>query len=69
VASVRKEFKKLLQEAEKQGWGVKPVKNGVQLLAPDGIHIVTVHGTPGDWRAFHNTLSDMRKYGFVWEGR
>ena len=69
MPSVKKDLRKLLQEAEKQGWRVVQVKMGYQLLAPDGIHIVTIHHTPGDHRALDNYIADMRKYGFRWKGR
>lgn len=68
AVTAKKELKELLDEAERQGWTIKPTKNGRQLLAPDGVHIVTVHGTPGK-NAIRHYVRDMRKYGFEWKGR
>lgn len=65
--SAQKDLKKLLKEAEKQGWEVVPKKDGWQLLAPDGENIVTVHKTPSN-RAIRHYVSDMRKCGFTWKG-
>lgn len=69
MPSVRKDLKKVLQESEKQGWRVVKVKMGYQLMAPDGINIVTIHHTPSSHRSLDNYISDMRKRGFVWKGR
>jgi hypothetical protein len=67
--TVRKEFKELLRSVEEQGGTLKATKMGFQVLAPNGKDIVTVHGTPGDWRAFANVVSELRKAGFTWKGR
>jgi hypothetical protein len=69
MASVQKDFKKVVREAERQGWRTKKIKMGLQLLAPDGVNIVTVHGTPSDHHALDNMIGDMRPYGFKWKGR
>lgn len=66
--SARKDVKKLVKEAEKQGWGVVNKTDGWQLLAPDGENIVTVHKTPSS-RAIRHYVADMRKFGFEWKGR
>jgi hypothetical protein len=40
------------------------------LLAPNGTGKVSVHGTPSDWRALRNTISDLRREGgFEWPPR
>lgn len=69
MASMKKEIKALLAEADKQGWRVNETKDGWQLFAPDGVNIVTIHGTPSDHRALANTVTRLRRYGFEWKGR
>jgi predicted RNA binding protein YcfA (HicA-like mRNA interferase family) len=65
-----KDFKKMLREAQRQGWRVEQTKGGHwRLYAPDGEHIVHAAGTPSDTRSLDNTLAQMRRYGFVWKGR
>lgn len=68
-AATKKLIKRLLEEADTQGWGQKRTKDGVQLLAPDGVGIVTVHLTESDHRSINNTIGRMRKYGFKWKDR
>jgi predicted RNA binding protein YcfA (HicA-like mRNA interferase family) len=70
MASMKKDFKKVRQEAEAQGWRVRATKKGHwQFFAPDGRTIVTAPGTPSDHRALANTISDLRRAGFKWKGR
>lgn len=66
-AARKKLIKKLFEEADKQGWRRRDTKDGVQLLAPNGVGIVTVHLTETDHRAFKNSLTRMRSHGFQWE--
>jgi len=42
--SIKKDWKELLESAEEQGGTLKPIKNGVQVYAPNGKDIATVHG-------------------------
>lgn len=48
--SIKKEFKELLREVEAQDGTIKKIKSGYQVLAPNGIDIVTLHATPSDRR-------------------
>lgn len=61
---MKKEFKKLLKEVEKQGATIKPTKSGCLVLSPDGKGKVALHGTPSDHRALQNAVSQLRKAGF-----
>jgi predicted RNA binding protein YcfA (HicA-like mRNA interferase family) len=66
----RKDLKKLLAAALRQGWRVELGRGGhFKLYAPDGVGRVTISGTPGDRRAFNNTVARMRRHGFEWKGR
>lgn len=62
-SDVPKDLKKHLKRAEKQGWSFKPTKSGYQLLAPDGVSIVTIHKTPAP-SAIPNIVADMRRFGY-----
>jgi hypothetical protein len=62
-------MKKLVREAERQGWRVEPTKSGHwRFYAPDGEHIVHASGTPSDHRSLDNLVAQMRRYGFKWKG-
>jgi hypothetical protein len=70
MASASKDFKKVIREAEAQGWRVEPTKNGHwRFYAPNGRDIVHAAGTPSDYRSLENFLAQMRRAGFVWRGR
>jgi hypothetical protein len=67
MASGEKEFRKYLSAAVEQGWEVRPVKKGFQLVPGDSTkEIVTIHRTPSDHRALVNALAEMRRQGFIW---
>lgn len=67
--AVRKDFKKVIDEARRQGWTTEYAKGGkVKLFAPDGVHIVLASATPSKQNAVRNLIADLRQYGFVWEG-
>ena len=62
-----KEVRELVAEAERQGWRVELRPNGHwRLLAPDGVGMLTVAGTPSDRRWKANSIARMRRHGFVW---
>lgn len=65
-----KDLRKLIRAAERQGWTVQIGKAGhVKLFAPDGRTLVTMGSTESDRRALTNTVSRMRRAGFVWPPR
>jgi predicted RNA binding protein YcfA (HicA-like mRNA interferase family) len=69
MASAKKDLKKILREAERQGWQVRQTKNGHwQAFSPDGAGIVTTGGTPSDHKALKNFVAQLRRYGFKWKG-
>jgi hypothetical protein len=67
--AIKKEFKELLDAVEAQGGTIRRIKSGYQVLAPNGIDIVTLHRTPSDRRAFANAVAELRRVGFTWRGR
>ena len=66
---VPKEYREVVDAAKEQHWRLEETENGFRLLAPDGVHAVTIHTTEGDQRGVRNTISRMRRYGFRWRGR
>lgn len=69
ATSYQKTIKKIRKQAEEQGWREKEKDSGWMLLAPDKENKVLIHKTASDRRALANILSEMRKYGFVWQDR
>lgn len=63
---MNRDAKKVLQEAERQGFTPRPVKKGVMYLAPDGRGMVTVHKTPSDHRDLDNMIAQFRRAGLIW---
>jgi len=68
-SSLAKEAKKLVKEAERQGFTAKEKKNGWMLTVPNGQGSVMIHKTPSDQRALKNALARLRRYGFKSNGR
>lgn len=68
--STRGDLRKIIREAERQGWRVETTRGGhLSFYAPDGENIVTTGSTPSDRRSLDNHIARMRKYGFSWKGR
>jgi hypothetical protein len=63
--STRKELRELLRAVDAQGGTIRKIKNGYQVFAPNGIDIVTLHGTPSDRRALANAVAELRRAGFT----
>lgn len=68
-SSLAKEAKKLVKQAEKQGFRVKEKKNGWLLLTPNGQGAVMIHKTQSDQAALRNDIARLRRYGFQPEAR
>lgn len=68
--SLKKDLKRILEAAERQGWRVELERSGhYKLYAPDGENIVTTGSTPSKPSALRNLISLMRRHGFKWKGR
>lgn len=62
-----KEIKKIIKEAERQGWRVEMRSKHYMAFPPDKSHgPVTLPVSPSDHRAVKNVLSEMRRRGFQW---
>jgi predicted RNA binding protein YcfA (HicA-like mRNA interferase family) len=58
--------KKLIKDLESQGFTVEPTKNGHYTVRKDGKRVATLAGTPSDRRSWLNSLSHLRRAGFIW---
>ncbi len=65
MGSARKDVKRLVGEAARQGWEVVERGDKVLLRSPDGHSLVTLHWTPSDHRWRENAYRDLRQGGFV----
>lgn len=63
---MQKDFKKLIRQAEKQGWRVETKKKSgtVMLFPPNGMSPVPIHHTNSDRKALRNTIAVMKQRGF-----
>jgi hypothetical protein len=63
----KKRFQNIRDAAEAQGWRVEKLKSGHWILFPPNKSFspVVTSGTPGDWRAEKNFMSELKKRGFV----
>lgn len=63
-----KDWRKVVREAERQGWKVTGLTSGHWKLVPPDRDKPIVHaaGTPSDRRNLDNTIALMRRSGFRW---
>lgn len=64
---VDKDTRKVLGEAERQGFTVRCTSKGhAQVRDADGQVVAVFSGTAGDVRALRNGIAALRRAGFVW---
>jgi hypothetical protein len=64
---VDKDTKKVLAEAERQGFTVRTTSRGhAQVRNADGQVVAVFSGSPSDIRALRNSIAELRRAGFVW---
>ncbi|MEU0515604.1 MULTISPECIES: hypothetical protein [Amycolatopsis] len=61
-----KDARKVLREAERQGFEIRTTKRGHPVVYRDGVFVTTYSGTPGDRRAIRNFIAALRRAGFIW---
>jgi hypothetical protein len=67
---LEKEVRKIVREAERQGFRVRPTKKGWIIYGRhEGQGCVVLHRTPSDQRGLKNSIADLRRLGFRWKGR
>lgn len=63
-----KEFNEIVEELQRQNWRVVESRSGpmhFKAYAPDGKTVVHFAGS-GEWCAIKNSISLLKKKGFVW---
>jgi hypothetical protein len=64
---VDKDTKKVLAEAERQGFTVRTTSRGhAQVHNADGQVVAVFSGSASDVRALRNGIAELRRAGFVW---
>jgi hypothetical protein len=64
---VDKDTKKVLAEAERQGFTVRITSKGhAQVRDADGQVVAIFAGTASDVRALRNGIAALRRAGFIW---
>lgn len=61
-----KDLRKLLAEAERQGFEWKTTKRGHINVSRNGAWVTTFAGTASDHRSMRNGLAHMKRAGFQW---
>ncbi|MHA6626929.1 hypothetical protein ACU61A_15950 [Pseudonocardia sichuanensis] len=62
-----KDTKKVLAEAERQGFTVRITSKGhAQVRDADGRVVAVLAGTGSDVRGLRNAIAQLRRAGFVW---
>lgn len=67
-SSDKKTTNAILNALDAQGFTYRKTGSGhYQVRDPEGFVIAIMAATPSDYRSIKNTLSDLRRAGFVWE--
>jgi len=63
---MNKDLRKVLREAERQGFEIVTRKSGHIEIRKDGQRVTTFAGTASDHRSMRNGLAHMKRAGFQW---
>jgi hypothetical protein len=64
---VDKDTKKVLEEAERQGFTTRRTSRGhIQVRDQNGQIVAVFSGTASDHRALRNGIAQLKRAGFVW---
>lgn len=55
----------LVQACWEQGWWCEKGKKHIKCYPPNGSRMVTVPGTPSDFRSYANTRSQLQRAGLT----
>lgn len=67
LESMPKEYKEIIRELERQGWRLVRGTRHWKAFPPDKKKpMVTIPGTPSDYRSIKNTIAQLRRSGFIW---
>lgn len=65
---MHKDIKKIMREAERQGWRIVHGGKHIKAYPPDPSQsMVTVSSTASDRNAVKSILRDLRRRGFEWQ--
>ena len=61
---MKKDLRELMAQVERQGFTWRLSTKGHVLVQKDGRTVAVFSGTPSDFRAWRNSLSDLKRAGF-----
>ncbi|GAA4627238.1 hypothetical protein [Cellulomonas oligotrophica] len=61
-----KDTRKVLREAERQGFEVRVSKTGHPMVYRDGVFVTQAASTSSDHRGIRNLIAALRRAGFAW---
>ena len=64
-----KDLRKILKEAEKQGFEVRHTSDGHPMVYRNGEFVTQSATSPSDRRGQKNLIAALRRYGFSWPPR
>ncbi|MCV2395903.1 hypothetical protein OEB99_16430 [Actinotalea sp. M2MS4P-6] len=64
-----KDTRKVLREAERQGFTIRTTSDGHPMVYRGGVFVTKASTTPGDQRSLRNLIAALRRHGFVWPPR
>jgi len=64
---VDKDLRKVLEEAERQGFSVKRTRKGhYQVRNAENVVVAVFSGTASDHRSLRNGIAQLKRAGFIW---
>lgn len=61
-----KDTRKIVREAERQGFETRTSGKGYTLIYRDGALVTKAAQTTSDWRSRRNLVAALRRAGFIW---
>lgn len=61
-----KDLRKIAKALREQGFETEINRKGHLQVYREGRLVTTFSGTPSDWRALRNALSQAKRAGFIW---
>lgn len=61
-----KDTRKVLKEAERQGFEVRTSRTGHPMVYRDGQFVAQAASSTGDHRSIKNLIATLRRAGFTW---
>lgn len=64
-----KDLRAIVKALVEQGFDAQLSSKGHVIVRRDGRIVATFSGTASDWRGMRNGLADVRRAGFIWQGK